>query len=166
MGCIFTAVQTLHFPDYGFRIQEQEQKKVIFDPVRKKFIPLTPEEWVRQHCIAHLIQHYAIPQGVIAVEREIQAYGMRKRFDIVVIANNASPLILIECKAPEVKITRNTLIQAATYNNKLDSRFVWITNGLEHAWFEKVNGNLQLINPPDPAVFAQREQQAFLLLYV
>ena len=84
---------------------------------------------------------------------------MRKRVDIVVIANNASPLILIECKAPEVKITRNTLIQAATYNNKLDSRFVWITNGLEHAWFEKVNGNLQLINPPDPAVFAQREQQ-------
>jgi len=106
-----------------------------------------------------VIQHYAIPQGVIAVEREIQAYGMRKRFDIVVIANNASPLILIECKAPEVKITRNTLIQAATYNNKLDSRFVWITNGLEHAWFEKVNGNLQLINPPDPAVFTQREQQ-------
>ena len=149
----------LNLTPYPFKLKEKAGQLFIFDELRKKELVLTPEEWVRQHCIAHLIQHYAIPQGVIAVEREIQAYGMRKRFDIVVIANNASPLILIECKAPEVKITRNTLIQAATYNNKLDSRFVWITNGLEHAWFEKVNGNLQLINPPDPAVFTQREQQ-------
>lgn len=81
---------------------------------------------------------------------------MRKRFDIVVIASNASPLILIECKAPEVKITKETLIQAATYNNKLDSKFVWITNGIEHAWFEKIDGNLRLINPPEAACFAKR----------
>ncbi len=148
MDCIFTAVQTLHFPDYGFRIEEQEQKKVIFDPVRKKVIPLTPEEWVRQHCIAHLITYYQIPAGVIAVEREIQAFGLRKRFDIVVFAQNTKPIILIECKAPEVALTRNTLIQAATYNNKLDSQFVWITNGLAHAWFEKTDGNLSLIAPP------------------
>ncbi|MFM6952215.1 MAG: type I restriction enzyme HsdR N-terminal domain-containing protein [Bacteroidota bacterium] len=149
MGCIFTAVQALQFPAYGLRIQEQEQKKVIFDPVRKKFIPLTPEEWVRQHCIAHLFNHYQIALGMIAVEREIAAFGLRKRFDIVVFASDTKPFLLIECKAPEVEITRNTLIQAATYNNKLDSRFVWITNGLQHAWFEKQNGNLHLIAPPE-----------------
>lgn len=148
MGCIFTAVQTLHFPEYGFRIQDQEQKKVIFDPVRKKFIPLTPEEWVRQHCIAHLTNYYSLSVGMIAVEKEIQAFGLRKRFDIVVFANDTRPFILIECKAPEVKITRDTLIQAATYNNKLDSEFVWITNGMEHAWFQKKEGNLGLISPP------------------
>jgi type I site-specific restriction endonuclease len=141
-------VQTLHFPFYDFTVQELEQKKVIFDPVRKKFIPLTPEEWVRQHCIAHLHQYYQIAHGVIAVEREIQSFGLRKRFDIVVFAPTGQPHVLIECKAPEVKITRDTLIQAATYNNKLDSRFVWITNGFEHAWFEKIEGNLKLISPP------------------
>lgn len=149
MGCIFTAVQALHFPDYDFRIQEQEQKKVIFDPVRKKFIPLTPEEWVRQHCIAHLFHHYQLSLGLIAVEKEISTFGLRKRFDIVVFASDAKPFILVECKAPEVKITRETLIQAATYNNKLDSKYVWITNGQQHAWFEKRQGNLQLIPSPE-----------------
>ena len=152
-------MQVLNFPEYEFQIQEQEQKKVIFDPIRKKFIPLSPEEWVRQHCICHLVQRFNLPIGLIAVEREIQVHGLRKRFDIVGFASSGSPLILIECKATSVELTQETLIQVATYNNKLDSRFVWITNGLEHAWFEKVNGNLQLINPPDPAVFAQREQQ-------
>lgn len=85
---------------------------------------------------------------MIAVEKEIRAFGLRKRFDIVVFANDTRPFILIECKAPEVKITRDTLIQAATYNNKLDSEFVWITNGMEHAWFQKKEGNLALISPP------------------
>jgi type I site-specific restriction endonuclease len=141
-------VQVLNFPEYEFHIQEQEQKKVIFDPIRKKFIPLSPEEWVRQHCICHLVQRFNLPIGLIAVEREIQVHGLRKRFDIVVFAQNTKPIILIECKAPEVALTRNTLIQAATYNNKLDSQFVWITNGLAHAWFEKTDGNLSLIAPP------------------
>lgn len=142
-------MQQLNFPDYQFLIQEQEQKKVIFDPVRKKFIPLTPEEWVRQHCLAHLCAHYNIPSGMIAVEREIQAFGMRKRFDIVVFASNTNPYILIECKAPEIAISKDTLIQAATYNNKLDSRFMWITNGLKHAWFEKNSSGTTLIAPPE-----------------
>lgn len=131
-----------------FRIQEQGQKKVIFDPIRKKFIPLTPEEWVRQHCIAHLCGEYKIPAGLIAVEREIKAFGLRKRFDIVVFASDSLPQILIECKAANVAITQQTLIQAATYNNKLDSRFMWITNGIQHAWFEKIEGKTQLIAPP------------------
>jgi hypothetical protein len=149
MDCIFTAVQTLNFPFYGFDIQNQGQKKVIFDRIRKKFIPLTPEEWVRQHCIVHLMEHFHIGGGMIAIEREISAFGLRKRFDIVVFGQNSKPLILVECKAPEVQLSRNTLIQAATYNNKLDSKYMWITNGLEHAWFEKTDEGLRLISPPD-----------------
>lgn len=136
MLLIFTAVLQLNFPAYSFKIEEQEQKKVIFDPVRKKFIPLTPEEWVRQHCLMHLKHHYGISFTRIAVEREIFSFGMRKRFDIVAFTKNGTPSILVECKAPEVKITKDTLIQAATYNNKLDSQWMWITNGLQHAWFD------------------------------
>ena len=98
--------------------KEQEQKKVIFDPIRKKFIPLSPEEWVRQHCLCHLIEHFQLPLGLIAVEREIAVHGLRKRFDIVGFAKNGSPLILVECKATSVELTQETLIQVATYNNK------------------------------------------------
>ena len=145
-------MQQLNFPDYQFLIQEQEQKKVIFDPVRKKFIPLTPEEWVRQHCLAHLCSHYNIPPGLIAVEREIQAFGMRKRFDIVGFASSGSPLILIECKATSVELTQETLIQVATYNNKLDSTWMWITNGIQHAWFERKNGKTQFVAAPEKLI--------------
>lgn len=127
---------------------------MIFDPIRKKFIPLTPEEWVRQHCISYLCEHYLVQLGFIAVEREIKTFGLRKRFDIVVFASNTKPLILIECKAPEVAITQETLIQAATYNNKLDSKFMWITNGIQHAWFENIDGGTKLIAPPD-SIYSQ-----------
>ena len=141
-------MQDLNFPEYELHIQEEEQKKVIFDPIRKKFIPLSPEEWVRQHCICHLLQHFNIPSGMIAVEREIFVHGLRKRFDIVGFASNGSPLILIECKATHVPLTQETLIQIATYNNKLDSPWMWITNGIQHAWFERINGKTQLVKAP------------------
>lgn len=145
-------MQVLNFPEYEFEIQEQEQKKVIFDPIRKKFIPLTPEEWVRQHCIYHLIEQFKLPVGLIAVEREIQVHGLRKRFDIVGFASSGSPLILIECKAPFVELSQETLIQVATYNNKLDSPWMWITNGIQHAWFERKNGKTQWVAAPEKLV--------------
>jgi hypothetical protein len=145
-------VQVLNFPEYEFHIQELEQKKVIFDPIRKKFIPLSPEEWVRQHCICHLVQRFNLPIGLIAVEREIQVHGLRKRFDIVGFASSGSPLILIECKATSVELTQETLIQVATYNNKLDSPWMWITNGIQHAWFERKNGKTQLVAAPEKLI--------------
>ena len=145
-------MQVLNFPEYQFQIQEQEQKKVIFDPIRKKFIPLSPEEWVRQHCLCHLIEHFQLPLGLIAVEREIAVHGLRKRFDIVVFGQNLKPLILVECKAPEVQLSRNTLIQAATYNNKLDSPWMWITNGIQHAWFAKIDGKTQWVKAPESLI--------------
>lgn len=141
-------MQVLNFPEYEFQIQELEQKKVIFDPIRKKFIPLSPEEWVRQHCICHLIQQFKFPSGLIAIEREIHVHGLRKRFDIVGFATSGSPLILIECKAPFVELSQETLIQVATYNNKLDSPWMWITNGIQHAWFERKNGKTQWVAAP------------------
>lgn len=145
-------MQVLNFPEYQFQIQEQEQKKVIFDPIRKKFIPLSPEEWVRQHCLCHLIEHFKLPLGLIAVEREIAVHGLRKRFDIVGFAKNGSPLILVECKATSVELTQETLIQVATYNNKLDSPWMWITNGIQHAWFAKLDGKTQWVKAPESLI--------------
>lgn len=138
----------LNFPEYDFEFQIQEQKKFIFDLVRKKFIPLTPEEWVRQHCISHLNLYFNIPLNNLAIEREIKAMELRKRFDIVAFAKNGNPLILVECKAPQVKLTQNTIIQAGVYNKKLDSEWMWITNGIQHIWMRKINGKTTLVEPP------------------
>jgi hypothetical protein len=142
----------LNFPEYSFEIQIQGQKKLIFDLVRKKFIPLTPEEWVRQHCIAHLNQHYSIPHSNLAVEREIKVLNLRKRFDIVSFAKNGSPQILVECKAPHVPITQETIIQAGVYNKKMDSQWMWITNGIQHVWLQKTNDNIYFCDTPDTIV--------------
>lgn len=142
----------LNFPEYSFEFQIQEQKKLIFDVVRKKFIPLTPEEWVRQHCISHLFHFYRFPISNLAVEREIKAMNLRKRFDIVAFSKNGTPLILIECKAPTVPISQETIIQAGVYNKKLDSPLMWITNGLQHVWLEKKNNTTQFIEAPNQII--------------
>lgn len=138
----------LNFPEYSFEIQIQTQKKMIFDSVRKKFIPLTPEEWVRQHCICHLNQYYKIPLNNLAIEREIRAMDLRKRFDIVAFGKSGTPLILVECKAPEVKIDQNSIIQAGVYNKKMDSEWMWITNGIQHVWLRKEGDKMAFVEMP------------------
>jgi hypothetical protein len=139
----------LNFPEYAFEFQILEQKKMIFDLVRKKFIPLTPEEWVRQHCIAHLNQHFNFPLNNISIEREIRALDLRKRFDIVAFAKNGTPLVLVECKAPNLKITQISVFQAGVYNKKLDSPWMWITNGMQHVWLKKEGEKTSFCQPPD-----------------
>jgi len=127
-------VEPLNFPEFAFRIQEQGQKKQIFDPVRKKFIPLSPEEWVRQHCLQTLHSVYGIAYSRMAVERGLRIAGLEKRFDIVVFSPSGKAHVLIECKAPEVKIKPETLLQILNYNRSLQCPWLWITNGLDHHW--------------------------------
>ena len=141
-------MQVLNFPEFEFQIVEQEQKKLIFDKVRKKFIPLTPEEWVRQHCIEHLNHYFAIPYSRIAVERGITALGLNKRFDIVTFNQLGHANILVECKAPTVEITQETILQAAVYNKTIHSHKMWITNGVHHVWLESIEGKIQQIPFP------------------
>ena len=85
----------------------------------------------------------------ISIEREIRALDLRKRFEIVAFAKNGTPLVLVECKAPNVKITQNTVIQAGVYNKKLDSPWMWITNGVQHVWLKKDGGKTSFCHPPD-----------------
>lgn len=117
------------FSNYRFRTEEREGKEFIFDEVRRKFIQLTPEEWVRQHILHYLIHDKGFPKSLIAVERGIELNGLQKRFDVVVFDNDGKPKIIIECKAPEEKLDEKVFAQIARYNLSLRVDFLWVTNG-------------------------------------
>jgi hypothetical protein len=104
----------------------------IFDDIRKKFIILTPEEWVRQHIVQFLLQEKKYPKSYINVEKLIKVNDLNKRYDIVVFKPNGELFLLIECKSPDVKITQETFDQIARYNLKLNAQFLMVTNGLNH----------------------------------
>lgn len=125
-------MQKLNFLPFEFRFKNSENKPSIFDIVRKKFILLTPEEWVRQHVLHDLIYVKGYPISLISVEKVVQINGMRKRYDLVVFRPNGSIYILIECKAPEIPITQMTFDQIARYNFQLRSTYLYVTNGLSH----------------------------------
>ncbi len=124
----------LNFPEYPFRLIENEGKLSIFDQVRKKYVVLTPEEWVRQHVIQYLISEKNVPVSLIKVETEIQLYQTKKRFDIAVFDRNGLPLLLVECKAPSVPLTQAVLDQAVRYNITMKVGFLMLTNGLQHVF--------------------------------
>lgn len=125
-------MQQLNFPSYSFRFKNSENKVSIFDAIRKKFIILTPEEWVRQHVVQFLMTEKNYPQSLLNVEKVLQVNGLLKRYDIVVYNSDGTIHILIECKAPEVTISQNTFDQIAQYNMTLQSNYLMVTNGLNH----------------------------------
>ncbi|MEL1240301.1 type I restriction enzyme HsdR N-terminal domain-containing protein [Flavobacterium flavipallidum] len=125
-------MQKLNFPSYTFRFKNSENKTAIFDEIRKKFIILTPEEWVRQHVVRFLLEEKQYPKSLINVEKVLLVNGLRKRYDVVVFKPDGSIHILVECKAPEVKITQLTFDQIARYNMTMKSNFLMVSNGLNH----------------------------------
>ena len=125
-------MQQLNFPLYTFRLKSSENKPLIFDPIRKKFVALTPEEWVRQHTVKHLIEAYNYPISLINVEKELRVNGLSKRYDIVIFKPDGSIRLIVECKAPKVKITQDTFDQIARYNLALKASHLMVTNGLNH----------------------------------
>lgn len=125
-------MQKLNFQLYNFRFKNSENKVAIFDEIRKKFIILTPEEWVRQHVVRFLLEEKRYPKSLINVEKVLLVNGLRKRYDVVVFNPDGSIHILVECKAPEVKITQGTFDQIARYNMTMKSNFLMVSNGLNH----------------------------------
>ncbi|NQY29794.1 MAG: type I restriction enzyme HsdR N-terminal domain-containing protein [Flavobacteriaceae bacterium] len=125
-------MQELNFPTYTFRFKNSENKLSIFDDIRKKFIVLTPEEWVRQHCVNFLMIEKKYPKSLINVEKELFINGRKKRYDIVVYNSDGTINILIECKAPKIPITQKTFDQIAQYNLTLKADLLMVTNGLDH----------------------------------
>ena len=125
-------MQKLNFPAYSYRLKNSENKVAIFDVIRKKFIILTPEEWVRQHTVQFLLDEKKYPKSYINVEKLIKVNDTSKRYDIAVFKPNGELFLLIECKAPEISITQDTFDQIARYNLKLKSEYLMVTNGLNH----------------------------------
>ena len=125
-------MQQLNLPSCTFRFKNSENKVSIFDDIRKKFIILTPEEWVRQHVVQFLRTEKNYPKSLINVEKVLKINGLRKRYDVVVYNSDGSIFILIECKAPEVPISQSTFDQIARYNMTLKSDYLMLTNGLNH----------------------------------
>lgn len=125
-------MQPLNFPSYTFRVKNSENRTLIFDDIRKKFVKLTPEEWVRQHVIQFLLKEKKYPLSHINVEKQITLNGLKKRYDIVVFRPNGELHLLVECKAPEINISQTTFDQIAQYNFKLNASYLMLTNGISH----------------------------------
>ena len=138
-------MQNLNFHTYHFRFKNSENKVSIFDPIRKKFIILQPEEWVRQHCIQYLIQEKGYPKSLINVEKELTINSLKKRYDIVIYNTDGSIHLIVECKAPKISINQKAFDQIARYNLELNATFLMVTNGLNHYYcnidFEKESYN-------------------------
>jgi hypothetical protein len=131
--CIKGIMQQLNLPLLNARIREGETgKREIFDEIRKKYVRLTPEEWVRQHFLNYMINHLGYPASLIVVEAAILCNGMKKRFDILTYNSNGHPNLVVECKAPLVEITQAVFDQVAMYNMTLSVEYLVVTNGLAH----------------------------------
>jgi hypothetical protein len=122
----------LNFPTYKFKTKSEQNTNYVFDIVRKKYVVLTPEEWVRQHVIHYLVTEKKYPQSLLAVERGLTINGRKKRFDVLAFNKNGQPHLLIECKSPDIDIKKAVFEQIAVYNSQFKAPFLLVTNGLQH----------------------------------
>lgn len=125
-------MEKLNLPTYSFNIKLIEQRKYIFDFIRKKFVILTPEEWVRQNFLKYLVEEKNYPASLIAVEKEFKLNNLSKRSDAVIYNKMGNPFLILECKATSVKIDQKVFDQIARYNMKLKVDILIVTNGMEH----------------------------------
>lgn len=130
---IFTFMMTLlNLPVYQFKTKQEGERTYIFDAIRKKYLVLTPEEWVRQNFIQYLINEKQFPKSLIAIEAGLKYNQLQKRLDVLVYNKEGAPHLIIECKAPEVKITQDVFDQVARYNFIFKAKYLVVTNGLQH----------------------------------
>ena len=122
-------MQKLNLPTYQFKLKSSQNKQLIFDIIRKKYVVLTPEEWVRQNLIQYLIQVKNFPISLIACEKQLIVNNLKKRFDLLIFNKEGNPDIIIECKAPKVSISQATFDQIAQYPSNVIVRFLESTTG-------------------------------------
>ena len=125
-------MQQLNLPIYSFNFKTVGEGVQIFDSLRKKFVALTPEEWVRQHFVQYLIHEKKTPASLIAIEMSIRVNRLQRRSDIVVHDRNGKPLLMVECKASSVTINQDTFDQIARYNMAVNVKYLVVTNGMSH----------------------------------
>ena len=125
-------MQPLNLPKTDLKIVKKNERRTIFDPFRRKYVTLTPEEWVRQHFVHYLVEHKGYPASIIANEVALELNGTKKRCDTVIYDNEAQPLMIIEYKASSVEITQEVFNQISRYNIKLRVKWLIVSNGLQH----------------------------------
>ncbi len=148
------SLPNLNLPSFEPNLQRVNDTYFIFDSLRKKFLVLTPEEWVRQHWINFLIEHQGYPKGLISLEKGLKYNQMQKRTDLVVFDRVGNPYLLIECKAPEIELSQKVLQQALAYRSSLLTPYVILSNGLKHISLEFEKNQKKFIQmqnfPPIP----------------
>jgi hypothetical protein len=120
------------FPEHQFKYRQQDGQRFIFDAIRKKYVVLTPEEWVRQHILVYFTETLQYPKGLISVEKEIKVNNLKKRYDIVVYDYDQQPWMLVECKESGTQVREDTLQQLLRYHHVLQCPYWMLTNGTHH----------------------------------
>jgi len=138
-------MEKLNLPKYKFKIKNRENKLYIFDIIRKKYVVLSPEEWVRQHFLNYLIIDKKYPKSIIAIEKQLNYNGLVKRTDILVFDKLGQPDIIVECKSPRIQISQEAFDQIARYNLRLDANFLIVTNGIQHYYCKLDHRNEQYV---------------------
>ena len=125
-------MENLNFKNYHLRIKNKENKQYVFDEVRKKNVLLTPEEWVRQNLVSYFVNNLNYPKGLIKTESSLKYNNLKKRSDILIFNNDMSHFMIVECKSYKLKLNKSHLNQSAIYNKIYKSRYLMISNGMEH----------------------------------
>jgi len=125
-------MQRLNLPTYSFKLKSEDGRKLIFDPLRRKYVALTPEEWVRQNFIQYLVRERSFPGNLIVIEKQFTYNRLTKRADILVYNRSGIPVLIVECKSPQIPINQDTFNQAALYNLRFNVPYLAMTNGLKH----------------------------------
>lgn len=147
----------LNLPAFDYKIKKQQDKLYIYDQIRRKYLLLTPEEWVRQHFVHFLCQELKYPKGLITTESGLKYNQLQRRTDIVVFNRQGQPQMIVECKAPEVSISQQVFNQIAVYNKILKANLLVVSNGLQHycCQLDPVSGKWNFL-PAIPAFLAER----------
>lgn len=141
-------MKTLNLPSYNFKLIQEDKKTKIFDDIRRKYIVLTPEEWVRQHLIRFLIEERSFPKNLIAVEKGLKVNGLSKRTDILVYSKDGKPILMVECKSFDSIINQAVFDQIARYNIRYKLPYLLVSNGLSHycAQIDFKSSNFKFLN--------------------
>jgi hypothetical protein len=125
-------LKELNLPQYSFRTAGKEGQEMILDPIRRKYVKLTPEEWVRQNFVRYLVNEGKYPAGLLGIESLFRFNKLKRRVDILVHNRSGQPVMIVECKSPDVKIDEAVFEQIADYNMKFKVPYLVVTNGIHH----------------------------------
>src|SRR5574344_124510 len=145
----------LNLPTYSFKIKSVGTKQQIFDPIRRRYVALTPEEWVRQNMIVHLLTALHVPKTRLGIEVPITFNGLTKRCDTVVYDNDLRPLMIVEYKATTIDLTQKVFDQIAVYNLQLQVPYLLVSNGLTHLFCKVDLENKRYLFNPEPLDYSQ-----------